>query len=73
MLNERHLRIALTDALDHLSKPTFVRAWCAIAYLHPDLHPDGYKAADSGWPRGLRRFAAEAWRRAGVGERGDDK
>ena len=39
-----------------------------MAYLHPGLHPDGYESADSGWPRGLRRFAAEAWRRADAGE-----
>ena len=64
----RHLRIALTDSLERLPKPTFVRAWCAIAYLHPGLHSDGYESADSGWPRVLRRFAAEAWRRADTGE-----
>ena len=50
-----------------------MRAWCAIAYLYPGLHPDGYEAADSGWPRGLRRFAAEAWRRAGAGELTDNE
>ena len=59
--------------LDRLPKPTFVRAWCAVACLHPGLHPDGYEAADSGWPRGLRRFAAEAWRRADAGELADDE
>ena len=59
----RHLRIALTDPLERILKLTFVRARCAIAYLHPGLHPDGYEAADSGLPRGLRRFAAEARRR----------
>ena len=64
----RHLRIALTDSLERLPKPTFVRAWCAMACLHPGLHPDGYESADSGWPRVLRRFAAEAWRRADAGE-----
>ena len=59
----RHLRLALTDSLERFPKPAFVRAWCAIAYLYPGLHPDGYDSADSGWPRVLRRFAAEAWRR----------
>ncbi len=28
---------------------------------------------DSGWPRVLKRFAAEAWRRADVGELADDE
>ena len=67
------LRIALTDSLARLPKPTFVRAWCAIAYLFPGLHPDGYDSADSGWPCVLRRFAAEAWRRADAGELTDNE
>ncbi len=71
--NERHLCIALTDSLERLPKPTFVRAWCAIAYLHPGLHPDGHDSADSGWPRGLCRFAAEAWQRADAGELADEE
>jgi hypothetical protein len=51
----------------------FVRAWCAIAYLFPGLHPDGYEDAHSGWLRVLKRFAAEAWRRADAGELADDE
>ena len=43
------------------------------ACLHPGLHPDGYDSADSGWPRVLRRFAAEAWRRADAGELTDNE
>jgi hypothetical protein len=35
------------------------------------LYPDGYEDADSGWPRVLRRFADEAWRRAEAGELDD--
>ena len=37
------------------------------AYLFPGLHPDGFER-DSGWPRVLKRFAVEAWRRAEAGE-----
>jgi hypothetical protein len=47
---------------------TKVRAWSGVAYLFPGLHPDGFEAADSGWPHGLQRFAAEAWRRVEAGE-----
>jgi hypothetical protein len=47
---------------------TNLRAWSSMAYLFPGLHPDGFAAADSGWPRGWQRFAAEAWRRAEAGE-----
>ena len=45
-----------------------LRAWSSVAYLFPGLHPDGFEAADSGWPRSLKRFAAEAWRRVEAGE-----
>lgn len=69
----RHLRIALTDSLERLPKLTFVRAWCAIAYLHPGLHPDGFECEDSGWPRNLKPFAAEAWRRFESGKLTDNE
>jgi hypothetical protein len=64
----RELRLALGHPLDQLSREQFVRAWSVIAYLFPGLHPDGFDDADSGWPRGLQRFAAEAWRRTEAGE-----
>lgn len=69
----RQLRLAFAGSIELLPKPAFVRAWCAIAYLYPGLHPDGYESADSGWPLVLRRFAAEAWRRAAIGELSDNE
>lgn len=48
-------------------------AWSSIAYLYPGLHPDGYDDRDSGWPRVLRCFASEAWRRADAGELDDEE
>ena len=45
----------------------------AVAYAFPGLHPDGYEDAGSGWPRVLKRFAAEAWRRADAGELADEE
>lgn len=62
------LRFAVAKRLEKLSKTEFIRAWSSVAYLFPGLHPDGFAGADSGWPRVLRRFAAEAWRRAEAGE-----
>ncbi len=56
---------------DVFPKSDFIRAWSSIAYLFLGLHPDGFEDADSGWPRVLRRFAAEAWRRAEAGELDD--
>jgi hypothetical protein len=63
----------LKQPLNQLSHETFLRAWCSVAYLFPGLHPDGFEDADSGWPRGLQRFAAEAWRRADAGELVDEE
>ena len=51
-----------------LSREQFVRAWAAVLYLFPGLHPDGYEDMDSGWPRVLCRFAAEAWERLESGD-----
>lgn len=56
-----------------MPKKDFVSAWYSVAYIFPGLHPDGYEDADSGWPRVLKRFAEEAWRRAGVGELTDEE
>jgi len=39
----------------------------------PSAHPDGYEDEGSGWPRTLRRFAAEASRRAEAGELSDEE
>lgn len=67
------LRFAFSACLDRLPKRDFVRAWCSLAYVFPGLHPDGYADADSGWPRVLKRFAVEAWRRADAGELADEE
>ncbi len=69
----RELRRAFDAQLEQLTKPDFVRAWCAIAYAFPGLHPDGYVEAESAWPRVLRRFASEAWRRVDAGELVDEE
>lgn len=69
----RELRLAMQQPINQLSHEAFVRAWCSVAYLFPGLHPDGFEDADSGWPRILKRFAAEAWRRAEAGELTDEE
>ena len=69
----RELRLALKQPLEHLSRDRFVRAWSAVAYLFPGLHPDGYEDTESGWPRTLKRFADEAWRRADAGTLADEE
>jgi hypothetical protein len=65
--------VALESALSDLPKADFVARWCALAYLEPGLHPDGYEHDDSGWPENLKPYAAEAWRRHGLGELSDSE
>jgi hypothetical protein len=38
----QHLRVGLQSPRARLSKPDLVRAWSAVAYLFPGLHPDGF-------------------------------
>lgn len=67
------LRRALANPLARLPKPAFIRAWSAVVYLFPSLHPDCFEDAESGWPPSLRQLATEAWRRAEAGELADDE
>ena len=67
------LRTGLQNPVAKLSKRDFIRAWSSIAYLFPGLHPDAFDDPDSGWPRVLKRFAKEAWRRAEAGELEDEE
>ena len=69
----RDLHSTLNVPLETLPKATFVRAWCALSYAFPGLHPDGYAHPDSGWPPELMRYAAEAWRRNKAGEIDDEE
>jgi hypothetical protein len=67
----KYLRVGLQTEPADLAKADFVRAWSAVAYLFPGLHPDGFDDPESGWPVALKRFPAEAWRRAEAGELAD--
>ena len=69
----RELRLSFAHPLEQLPREQFVRAWSAVAYLFPSLHPDAYDDIDSGWPRVLKRFATEAWRRADAGQLADEE
>lgn len=67
------LRFALKSSPTDQTKQGFVAAWCAIAYLFPGLHPDSFDDAESGWPRPLKGFAVEAWKRYDSGELLDEE
>jgi hypothetical protein len=68
----RELRLAFNQPLNALSRERFLRVWNGVAYLFPGLHPDGFEAADSGWPReiaswselpGASAFISRGWPR----------
>jgi hypothetical protein len=61
------------SSLDQLRKREFLRAWCSILYLFPGLHPDTYFDPNNRWPKKLKSFAAEAWRRFQTGELTDNE
>ena len=69
----RELDATFSLPLELLSKVKFVRAWCALSYLNPGLHPDDFDAPDSGWPENFKPYAAEAWRREEAGELADEE
>ena len=69
----QHLRAGLQGPPARLARTDFVSTWSAVFYLFPGLHPDAFDDPDSGWPSALKRFAAEAWRRAEAGELDDDE
>lgn len=69
----RELRLAFHQPPNKLPRERFLRVWNSVAHLFPGLHPDGFEAADSGWPRVVQRFAAEAWRRAETGELSEEE
>jgi hypothetical protein len=69
----QEIRVSLSRPLHLQTDNEFLRAWCSVAYLFPGLHPDGFEEPDSGWPRILRSFAAEAWRRADASDLADDE
>ena len=69
---EAHLRQAQDAVVEALPASQFAKAWSSVCYLNPGLHPDGFEEEDSGWPESLRKFAAEAWRRATAGEISDE-
>jgi hypothetical protein len=55
---------AVVEDLREASDTTFLKAWWALCWLHPGLHPDDHED----WPRASwREFASEAFRRAEAG------
>ena len=69
----RRMREACRHPIEGLPKEEFLRAWSSLAYLFPGLHPDGILEENNGWPRSLRRFVVEAWRRADSGALTDEE
>ena len=56
---------AVVEGLQETSDTTFLKAWWALCWLHPALHPDDHRQ----WPRSeWREFASEAFRRFDTGK-----
>jgi hypothetical protein len=66
------VRTALNASLANITPDEFSRSWCALAYLFPNLHPDGFDELNSGWTRATAKFALEAWKRFESGELSED-
>ena len=61
---------AVLHCLPECSRETFLRAWWALCWLNPGLHPDDYEEwEDAGW----KKLAAEAYRRFAAGEIDDSE
>lgn len=56
------------NALVRLNSKEFLKAWFAVAYAFPGLHPDDFDSKDSSWPDNLKLIANEAWTRTERGE-----
>lgn len=67
------LQSAAPERLEQMTRAEFGRAWCALIYLNPNLHPDGWEEDGSGWDGPLRWFASEAWQRAEDGDLLEDE
>ncbi|OGV51113.1 MAG: hypothetical protein A2017_05320 [Lentisphaerae bacterium GWF2_44_16] len=51
-----------------LDKSVFLKAWKAVYFLNPSLHPDDATNPEGGWPKRLKPLALEAFRRFKIGE-----
>lgn len=70
---EAQFAVGSAASLSDLPTDDFLARWCALAYLEPGVHPDGFESDDSGWPELLKPYAAEAWRRHSLEELSDSE
>jgi hypothetical protein len=74
MMNLNLVLVKLSQRWWKCVRPTLCRNHTIGFYNpNPGLHPDGYADVDSGWPRVLKHFATEAWRRVEAGEITEDE
>ncbi|MCC6423229.1 MAG: hypothetical protein IT447_07090 [Phycisphaerales bacterium] len=66
------LILSLIKPPQTLTGDEFIRAWSSLAYLFPQLHPDGLDDPDGGWPAVLTPLGMEARRRVDAGELDED-
>ncbi len=66
------IRQAAQVAPECLDDADFLKAWFAVSYSFPELHPDDYDSPESSWPDNLLPLAKEAWIRADSGKLADE-
>ena len=60
----QRIGFAVVEGIRETSDTSFLRAWWALCWLHPSLHPDDHDE----WPHASwREFSTEAFRRAKAG------
>lgn len=64
---EERINAATLAALQDLNNEDLIKAWFAISYAFPGLHPDDFDSPDGSWPENLQSLAQEVWIRAESG------
>lgn len=54
---------ALARKPGEMSRAELIKAWCAVAYLHPEIHSDDFEGSNTNWPEAVKAMAREVWRR----------
>lgn len=69
---KKRIHTATRNAPELLENTALIKAWFAVAYAYPGLHPDDYDTPESSWPEHLQPLAKEIWSRAEFGKIPED-
>jgi hypothetical protein len=66
------LASAFASNPSEMSNANLLKAWCAVVYLHPEIHPDDFDESNNDWPEDVKIIAGEVWRRYDKNEVDDE-